>query len=86
MGLEKVLLVGGYNNNGEKLNTRWSSEDGEVTWVNLQNSKSTFNAISGASLAYYGSKLLLIGGTDINNNLVAADLQLRQSLDEGLTG
>lgn len=84
MGLEKVLLVGGYNNNGEKLNTRWSSEDGSY-WVNLQNSKSTFNAISGASLAYYGSKLLLIGGTDINNNLVAADLQLRQSLDEGLT-
>ncbi|VBB46070.1 conserved exported hypothetical protein [uncultured Paludibacter sp.] len=85
-GNKKIIVVGGYNANGKKLNTRWTTEDG-VYWVNLQNPKSPFDAISNAALTYYGSKLLLVGGTDISDeeNVVTGEMQVRNSLDEGLT-
>lgn len=85
-GDRKMVIVGGFGTNGDKLNTRWSTENGYY-WVNLKNSKSTFDPTSDGAVSYYGSRLILIGGTDntLFNNLLDSLSQIRNSLDEGLT-
>ncbi|MGC3977318.1 MAG: DUF6242 domain-containing protein [Paludibacteraceae bacterium] len=83
-GSNKIVVVGGYNASGEKLNTRWTTEDGYY-WVNLQHQKSPLSPIADVALAYYGSKLLLIGGVNKENSILVDTLQLSNSLDEGLT-
>lgn len=85
-GSQKMIVVGGYNTNGVKLNTRWTTEDGNY-WVNLQGSKSPFDATSYGAITYYGSRLLLIGGTKTagDESLLDPAKQIRNSLDEGLT-
>ena len=89
LGREKVIIVGGKDADGKKLNTRWSAENDPTTdslhWVNLNNSSSKFDAVSGAAIAYYGSKLILIGGADTYDQLRDTSFQMRQSIDEGLT-
>lgn len=89
LGREKIIIVGGKDASGKKLNTRWSAENDPTTdslhWVNLNNNHSTFEAISDAGICYYGSKLLLIGGTDNYEQLKDTSVQMRQSLDEGLS-
>lgn len=86
LGREKVIIVGGKDTEGKKLNTRWSAENDLTTdslhWVNLNNSSSKFDSISGAAIGYYGSKLIIIGGTNANEEF---SIQMSQSVDEGLT-
>ena len=88
-GREKVIVVGGIDVNGNKLNTRWSAENDLTTdtlhWVNLQTKNNTFDAISGAGICYYGSKLLIFGGSDSYEQLRDTSVQMRQSINEGLT-
>lgn len=82
-GLSRMVVVGGKNQNGVKLNSRWTT-DGE-NWVKLENLKSPFTEISGTAIAHYGSRLLLLGGTDKMESLGDSVFQFRNSLTEGLS-
>lgn len=89
LGREKVIVLGGVDPSGQVLNTRWSAENvlgvDTLYWVNLQQKSFAMDSIQKAGTAYYGSKLLLIGGSNSDRMLVDAKKQLRQSIDEGLT-
>ena len=81
----KVVVIGGFTPSGKRLNTIWAAEDvlvDTLNWINLQNAKSNLAANSRAAVGYYGSKLLLLGGT--TNTLLTDTLQLRQSINQGL--
>lgn len=81
----KVVVAGGISPSGKRLNTIWSAENLRVdtlNWLDLQNPKSNMLANSHASAAYYGSKLLLFGGS--SNTLTIDTTQLRQSINQGL--
>lgn len=89
LGREKVIVLGGVDASGRTLNTRWSAEDvmgvDTLYWVNLQHKTFTMSLAKKANIAYYGSKLLVIGGSNQADMLVDGKEQLRQSIDEGLT-
>ena len=89
LGREKVIVLGGVDASGNTLNTRWSAEDvlgvDTLYWVNLQHKTFKMDLIKKANTAYYGSKLLMIGGSNPADILVNGKEQLRQSIDEGLT-
>ena len=89
LGREKVIVLGGVDASGKTLNTRWSAEDvlgvDTLYWVNLQHKTYKMDQVKQAATAYYGSKLLIIGGSKPTGLLVDAKEQLRQSIDEGLT-
>ena len=79
------MVIGGFTPSGKRLNTIWAAEDvlaDTLNWINLQNAKSNLAANSRATVGYYGSKLLLLGGT--TNTLLTDTLQLRQSINQGL--
>ena len=82
-------MLGGVDASGKTLNTRWSAEDvlgvDTLYWVNLQHKTYKMDQVKQAATAYYGSKLLIIGGSKPTGLLVDAKEQLRQSIDEGLT-
>lgn len=84
IGYNKLIVVGGYNLNGEKLETRWATETGNY-WVNLSNDRTVLSPIANAAMTFYGSQLLLVGGTKAGSNALITDsTQVRYSLDEGL--
>ncbi len=89
LGREKVLIVGGKNSENITLNTRWAAENilgsDSLNWANLSNTQSKFKQISNVGLAYYGSKLLLVGGRKNSGKLVQEEFQLLNSIDQGLT-
>lgn len=89
LGREKVIVSGGVDASGRVLNTRWSAEDvmgvDTLYWVNLQHKTFKMDPVKKAGTAYYGSKLLMIGGSNLIDNTVDGKEQLRQSIDEGLT-
>ncbi len=89
LGREKMIVVGGKNSENKVLNTRWATENilgaDSLNWVNLANSQSHFYGISKSTVIYYGSKLLLIGGFDNANELLDEEMELRNSVNEGLT-
>ena len=89
LGREKVIVLGGTDAYGRILNTRWSAEDvmgvDSLYWVNLQHKTYTMDMVKQAGIAYYGSKLLLIGGSNMADIIVEDKKQLLQSIDEGLT-
>ncbi len=89
LGREKVVVVGGKNSSNKALNTRWAAENilgtDSLNWVNLSNTQSKFSPISNSSVAYYGSKLLLIGGYNNAGILLEEEQELRNSINEGLT-
>lgn len=80
IGNSKVLVVGGYNINGNVINTRWSSDDGQY-WVNMKNAKSPLNPVSNIAIAYYGSRLLMADTYYADSTYH----YMRNSLDYGLT-
>ncbi|MCQ2333014.1 MAG: DUF6242 domain-containing protein [Paludibacteraceae bacterium] len=83
---EHDLYVGGYNEKGKMLATRWSVErymqGGEKRHrvVNLSD-ESFFAALADAAMVHYGDKLYLFGGVDENMNIVDS---VRCSVDEGM--
>lgn len=89
VGREKVIVVGGKSLSGKILSSIWSAENipgtDTLNWINLQRSNKVVNNIADASVAYYGSKLLLLGGEVVAGNLVPDTLQLIESRNEGLT-
>ncbi len=89
LGREKLIVVGGKNRNDITLNTRWAAENilgtDSLNWVNLDNAQSKFSPISNSNVAYYGSKLLLVGGYNQGNKLLSEEQELKNSVNEGLT-
>ncbi len=89
LGREKLIVVGGKNRKKIVLNTRWAAENilgtDSLNWVNLDNAQSKFFPITNSSVAYYGSKLLLIGGYNQGNKLLDEEEELKNSVNEGLT-
>ncbi len=89
LGREKVIVLGGVDASGNVLNTKWSAEDvlgvDTLYWVNLRHKTYEMSTIKQAGTAYYGSKLLLIGGSKPGDILTVGKEQLLQSIDEGLT-
>ncbi len=89
IGREKVIVIGGKDANGNILSTRWSAENimgvDTLYWVNLQHKTYRLNPVQDAGIAYYGSKLLLLGGSPGYNEIGDTIVQLRQSIDQGLT-
>lgn len=89
IGREKVIVIGGKDANGNSLSTRWSAENimgvDTLYWVNLQHKTYRLTPVVDAGIAYYGSKLLMLGGSHDNNEIGDTIVQLRQSIDQGLT-
>lgn len=83
-GYEKAVIVGGIDKFGNTLNTRWITEDG-LYWVNLQNAKYTFSPLFNSAVIYYGSRLLLFGGSSEIGGMVDSDVQLLSSIDAGFS-
>lgn len=79
-GNSKMLIIGGYDKNGNILNTRWTSEDG-IYWGNLKNPKSEFSNTVYTAISFYGSRLLLTEDLYANKKYK----YVRTSSDYGLT-
>ena len=77
-GFPKAIVVGGVSSEGNTLYTTWSTEDG-VNWVNMAEQNTSMNALPGAAIAWYDSKLLLFGKTQavdyksVNRFLISKD-------------
>lgn len=86
LGREKTIVIGGYSPSGKRLNTIWSAENRAISdtlnWLDLQNANSKIDPVSNASVEYYGSKLLMLGGTTDTHTIDTT--QLRQSINEGM--
>lgn len=89
IGREKVLITGGFDAFGNRLNTLWSAENvmgvDTLYWVNLQHRHFKLDQVSDAGTAYYGGKMLMMGGKKSDTELSDTLYQLAQSIDEGLT-
>lgn len=89
IGREKVIVIGGVSADGNTLSTRWSAENilgvDTLYWVNLQHKTFKLDPVYDAGIAYYGSKLLMLGGTTDTHEVGDTIYQLRQSIDQGLT-
>ncbi len=89
IGREKVIVIGGKSANGETLSTRWSAENipgvDTLYWVNLQHRTYRLDPVYNAGITYYGSKLLMLGGSTAYDEIGDTIVQLRQSIDQGLT-
>ncbi|NLO69739.1 MAG: hypothetical protein GX102_02060 [Porphyromonadaceae bacterium] len=85
-GSKKVIVVGGISPSGKKLNSIWTAEDItqslSLNWLNLYKSNSNLLPTSDVSVAHYGSKLLLFGGS--TSTLPIDTTQIRQSINEGM--
>lgn len=87
LGKPKVLVLGGYDDNGNFLKNNWSSEDGNY-WINYSSAislgqHSLDSIYPGASVISYDNKLLLFGAVDKSG--VMAGNYYRVSIDEGLS-
>lgn len=78
----KILVAGGFNQNGIMTNQVYSSLDGQY-WVNFTTQNQTYGKRSNAQIIAYENKLLMFGGVDENKNIMT-DTYL-QSMDEGFS-
>ncbi|MDL2265038.1 DUF6242 domain-containing protein [Parabacteroides sp. OttesenSCG-928-G21] len=79
---EYLMLATGRDQNGQQLNTTWSTMNGE-TWALLTNEGANyFTKKEGAILTYYDDKFFLIGGIDESN---VGTKNIHCSIDHGLT-
>ena len=80
-GREQFIAAGGVDINGAQLNSRWLTQDMR-NWVNLSDGQPGYASFEGASIVYYGGRLLLIGGLDADGRL--RKNFITQSYDDGL--
>lgn len=80
-GKPKAIVMGGISADGTIRDTRWTTENG-TEWIDLSMDKLPFGSLAGASLIHYDDKLLLFGGVDADNQVMA--VQIWQSVDEGM--
>jgi len=87
---ERVMIIGGFAENGKSLNTRWNLE--YVSYMDDTNAqyrleefsidRPQFTSLTGISVIWYNDQLMLFGGVDDKMNYFGRDILL--SVDEGL--
>ncbi len=80
----RAMVIGGFSQAGESLNTRWNVEKkptGEYVWTNFSIEDEHFNSLTGASIVWYNEMFYLFGGANAENEITASMLQ---SIDEGM--
>lgn len=88
---ERVMIIGGFAENGKSLNTRWNIEyahflgegKGEYRLEEFSIDRPQFTSLTGISVIFYNDQLQLFGGVDENMSYFGRDILL--SNDEGLT-
>lgn len=81
----RVMIVGGYDTEGNGLNSRWNIEYSEATgyrYANFAIERPVCSAILGASAVWYGKRFYLFGGVDAEAKYVSETALY--SDDEGL--
>ena len=81
----RVMIVGGYDTQGNGLNSRWNIEYSTGSGYRYQNfaiNKPVCSAILGAAVIWYGKQFLLFGGVDNDAQFVSQTALY--STDEGL--
>ena len=84
-GRERGMIVGGFNEEGKCLNTRWNVEyapGSGYNWENFSIEQPWFTALTGVSIIYYDKHFLMFGGVDAENKL--EDNAILESFDEGM--
>ena len=86
---ERAMIIGGYANNGESLNTRWNLEysvhpmpDGEYRMEEFSIDRPSFTRLTGISVIWYDNKLMMFGGVDDKMSYFGREILI--STDEGL--
>ncbi len=86
---ERAMIIGGYSENGESLNTRWNIEysthpmpKGEYRIEEFSIDRPQFTRLTGISVIWYNNQLLMFGGVDEKMNYFGREILI--SKDEGL--
>ena len=86
---ERAMIIGGYSENGESLNTRWNLEysvhpmpKGEYRIEEFSIDRPSFTRLTGISVIWYNDQLLMFGGVDEKLNYFGREILI--SNDEGL--
>lgn len=89
-GRERVMVIGGFAENGKSLNTRWNleyssriSENGGYRMEEFSIDRPQFTSLTGISVISYNGELQLFGGVDEKMKYFGRDILI--STDEGLT-
>lgn len=87
---ERAMIIGGFAENGEALDTRWNIEYSphikENNGYRLQDysqDRRNFHGVTGISTIYYNNMLMLFGGIDYQSKLLGREIYI--SKDEGIT-
>lgn len=81
----RAMIVGGYDTEGNSLNSRWNIEFSPVSgyrYANFAIQRPLCSAILGASVVHYGKRFYLFGGTDADAQYISSTALY--SDDEGL--
>ena len=83
------MIIGGFADNGQSLNTRWNLEyidypapNGTYRLEEFSIDRPSFTTLTGISVIWYGKQLLLFGGVDKDMKYFGRDILF--STDEGL--
>lgn len=86
---ERAMIIGGFADNGQSLNTRWNLEyidypapNGTYRLEEFSIDRPSFTTLTGISVIWYGKQLLLFGGVDKDMKYFGRDILF--STDEGL--
>ena len=86
---ERAMIIGGYADNGESLNTRWNLEysahpmpQGEYRIEEFSIDRPSFTRLTGISVIWYDNKLMMFGGVDDKMSYFGREILI--SSDEGL--
>lgn len=86
---ERAMIIGGFAQSGEALNTRWNLEYTPYTSLNngyrmeeFSIDRPRFTSLTGISVIWYNNQLMMFGGVDANRNYFGRNILI--SNDEGL--
>ena len=89
-GRRRAMIIGGFAENGQALNTRWNLEysdhpvpNGTYRLEEFSISRPSFQSLTGVTVVEYNDRLMMFGGVDSNVQYFGRDIYL--SDDEGLT-
>ena len=86
---ERAMIIGGFADNGESLNTRWNLEysthpmpKGEYRMEEFSIDRPQFTRLTGISVIWYNNQLLMFGGVDEKMSYLGREILISE--DEGL--
>jgi len=86
---ERAMIIGGFAENGQSLNTRWNLEysthplpNGTYRLEEFSIDRPAFTSLTGISVVSYNDQLLMFGGVDKDMKYFGRDILI--SVDEGL--